>query len=259
MIVTAALIWYDELPSDLMRCVRALGDVADRIVAVDGAYVRYPDAQITSPAEQVQAIRDAAADVKIEAKIYIPNRLWLGQVEKRSFVLQKASINTDWIAVLDTDWIVHGDREAVRAELEAYRPHRVEVVRVPFYTPLGEGAYGTEWHRQSADTHVSMPHFYRPLPGLHVEKQHWRYRAKKGHRDVWMWGGRKGAVDTLKHYPLQAEYLIEHRFLFRDEKHILDGRAFCNDRAMVFKLTGQEDHIEGLPAPVFDYETVPNG
>ena len=42
MIVTAALCWWNELPEDLERCVRGVANVADRVVALDGAYRRYP-------------------------------------------------------------------------------------------------------------------------------------------------------------------------------------------------------------------------
>ena len=37
MIVTAALIWYDERSEDLERCVRGMATIADRVIAVDGA------------------------------------------------------------------------------------------------------------------------------------------------------------------------------------------------------------------------------
>jgi hypothetical protein len=49
MIVTGILAWWDEPPELLDACIRGLGDIADRIVAVDGAYRRYPAATITSP------------------------------------------------------------------------------------------------------------------------------------------------------------------------------------------------------------------
>ena len=42
MIVTAALCWWNELPEDLDRCIRAAALIADRVVALDGAYRRYP-------------------------------------------------------------------------------------------------------------------------------------------------------------------------------------------------------------------------
>ena len=59
MIVTAALCWYNEPPDELAACVRATATVADRIVAVDGAYRRYPGAKPMSSPAQVKAIQMA--------------------------------------------------------------------------------------------------------------------------------------------------------------------------------------------------------
>ena len=56
---------------------------------------------------------------------------------------------------------------------------------------------------------------------------------------------------------MRARYEVEHRCLLRDERHVLANRAFCNDRKVVVEMTGQEDDQPGLPAPVYDYETMP--
>src|SRR5207247_1053795 len=50
--VTAALCWWNEKPEDLARCVRGVANIADRIVALDGAYVRYPGATVRSDEKQ---------------------------------------------------------------------------------------------------------------------------------------------------------------------------------------------------------------
>lgn len=256
MKITAALVWFDERPKDLEDCVRGIGEVADRIVAVDGAYRRYPDAAISSPPEQAERIRAVAAEMGMECVIHVPDRLWLGQVEKRTFLLQEASKDTDWIAIVDTDWVAHGDADVVRAELESLGPDW-DVVSVPFYTPVGK-TYATNWHRQVAGSRERMPHFFRPLEDIRVETLHWYYSARKGRQKVWLWHGDATTPYTiLPQYPLNAYYGIEHRTLQRDERHILAGRAFCNDRVMVLAKTGQEDHVEGLPEPVFDFVTVP--
>lgn len=264
MIVTAALIWYDENPEDLERCVRGMADIADRVVAVDGAYRRYPDAQVSSPPEQAETIRRTAAEVGLDCDIYIPDRLWAGQVEKRSFVLARASQGTDWIAVVDTDWVIHADRGFARKELERCLQRGIDVVMVTLWTPNGESPPATNWHARLAGTRVPIQHLFRPLPELRVERFHWWYSAVKNGQRVWMWRGRKRRKDRvidrtpiLPAWQLRANYVIEHRTLHRDEKHILAGRAFCNDRIMVVSRTGQEDHVPGLPDPVWDFETVP--
>jgi hypothetical protein len=259
VIVTAALIWYDENPEDLEACVRGIAEIADRLVAVDGAYRRYPDAQVTSPPEQAETIRRVAAEVGLECDVYIPDRLWAGQVEKRSFLMQRASVGTDWIAVVDADWVIHADRVRVRRELFRLHELGVDVITVSLFTPKGEAAAATGWHRRMAGTRTSVQHFFRPLEGLRVEKMHWWYSAIKNGQRVWMWHGRRRreGLRILPAHRLRSRYEIEHRTFQRDEKHILAGRAFCNDRELVLAATGQEDDVPGLPAPVFDYETIP--
>lgn len=257
MIVTAALIWYDERPEDLEACVRGMASIADRLVAVDGAYARYPDARMRSPSEQAQTIIDTALAAGLDCRVYVPDRLWAGQVEKRSFLLAEAAKDSDWIAIADADWIIHGDRDATRAELARFG-RDIDVVSVPFYTPSSDTPPATGWHRGVAGTRTFMAHLFRPLPGLHVERFHWMYAAHKNGRPVWMWYGRtKADWPILPQHPLAAEYEIEHRTLLRDERHVLASRAFCNDRVRVVELTGQEDDRPGLPPPAFDYVTVP--
>lgn len=261
MIVTAALIWYDENPEDLEACVRGMAEIADWVVAVDGAYRRYPDAQVSSPPEQAETIRRVAAEVGLECIVHIPDRLWAGQIEKRSFVLAEASKGTDWIAIVDTDWVIHADRAAARQELARLHLRGVDVVTVPLFTPSGDAQPATNWHQRMAGTKSPIQHFFRPLPELRVETLHWYYSAVKKGQKVWMWHGRRrrGAarIPILPAYALRSRYLIEHRTFQRDEKHILAGRAFCNDRELVLAATGQEDDVPGLPPPVFDFETIP--
>jgi len=256
MVITAALIWYDERPEDLAICVRGVAEIADRLVAVDGAYRRYPDANVASPSEQADAIRTTAAELGVDCEVHVPERLWAGQVEKRTFALTRAALGADWIVIVDADWRIHADREAARAELASYGPD-VDVVSVTLYTPPSRQPFATNWHRKVAGQRSAIPHFFRPLPGLRVETLHWWYSAMKNGRRVWMWHGPEGHQPVLPQHPLGAYYEIEHRCLLRDEKHILAGRAFCNDRVMVLERTGQEDDVPGLPEPLFDYETVP--
>lgn len=252
--ITAALIWYDERPEDLDRCVRGAANIADRFVAVDGAYARYPGAQIASPPEQADAIRSAALDEGMEVRVIIPDRLWAGQIEKRSHLMAEASKRSDWIAVVDADWVISADRDAARAELESIE---LDVVTVPFFTPEGEGEAATGWHRKAAGAWSDQEHIFRSLPGLMVEGRHYQYSALKDGERVWMWHGPDRSRRVLPKHRLQARYSIEHRCFYRTEQQALANRAYCNDRDMVMRLTGQEDDMPGLPRPAFDYETVP--
>ena len=257
-IVTAALIWWDERPDDLEVCIRGIATVADRLIAVDGAYQRYPNATVSSPPEQAKRIRKVAKEIGLECEIIVPEKLWAGQVEKRNFAYSKAAEGSDWIAIFDADWVASGDREAVRAELRSYG-RDIDVVTASVYTPAGDMA-ATNWHAQLSGNRERQVHFLRPLPSLRVENLHWWISAIKDGQRVWMqWQTSHSPSDfpKLPHQPLVATYEVEHRTLLRDEPHVLASRAFCNDRVMVLEKTGQEDHMAGLPEPVFDYVTVP--
>ena len=268
MKIAAALIWYDEPPELLAACIRGAAEIADRIVAVDGAYRRYPGAQIASPPEQAETIRVTATEVGLECDVYLRDQLWAGQVEKRSFLCERASEGADWIAMIDADHVIHADRAGVRAELAAYGPD-VVLLTVPFYTPLHPArsladSAASHWHEGLAGKRIEHTHLIRALPGLRVERFHYWYSALQDGQRVWVpFGNAPSRKRGAERYPvmpthqLQARYSVEHLTLLRDERHILDGRAFCNDRVMVVEATGQEDDVPGLPPPVFDYETVP--
>lgn len=256
--VTAALCWWDERPEDLVECVRGMANVADRVVALDGAYRRYPDATPQSPPEQAEAIRETAKEVGLECVVLTPDRLWAGQVEKRSYLLAMASVGSDWIVVVDADHVIHADRASVRAELANFSPE-VDVITAPYYTPMSERGLGnsaaTGWHRRIAGHREDVAFFFRALPGLRVEGFHWFYSGIKNGKRVWVLHNDDGP--GLPRYRFRSFYEVEHRTLFRDERHILAGRAFCNDRVMVVDRTGQEDDMPNLPRPVFDYVSVP--
>jgi hypothetical protein len=271
MKVTAALAWYDEPLELLEACVRGAAEIADKIVAVDGAYRRYPDAKPASPPAQAKLIRKTAAAVGLECDVVVPDKLWAGQVEKRSFLLERAAKGSDWIVPIDADHVIHANREAARAELEEYADEPLVVLlTVPFYTPKDpkrsiDDSAASHWHAGLAGKRIEHKHILRSMPGLRVERFHYWYTGVLSGTRVWVPFGiapsvrRLGAAPypVMDAQPLQAPYYVEHLTLQRDEKHILAGRAFCNDRVMVVKETGQEDDVPGLPAPKWDYETVP--
>jgi hypothetical protein len=250
MIVTAALCWWNEKVEDLERCVAGVAQIADRIVALDGAYSRYPDATPTSSPEQAEAIRKTARKFDLDCLVLTPDRVWAGQVEKRTYLLNAAAIGSDWVVVVDTDHVIHCDREGVLTEL-AELP--MDVVEVPFYTPANPhrsipASSANQWHIDQADIVQMTPHIYRALPGFRVERFHWWYSAIKDGRRVWLWGG-DSSYPPEDHYRFKSFYQVEHRCLLRSDRYIAASRTFLDDRERVVKLTGQEDDQDGLPRP----------
>jgi hypothetical protein len=258
MIVTGALCWWNERPEDLDACVRGLGNVADRVVALDGAYQRYPEATVHSPEDQLDAIREAARAANLDCLIVQPDRLWAGQVEKRSNLLALAGVGSNWIVTVDADHVIHANREEVRRNLRGYAG---DVLSVPYVTPtnkdrpLKDSAVG-DWHILQTKEAQFIPHIWKALPGLTVERFHWWYSAFKHNQRVWLWGG-DGGRPTVDHQKYRRGYEVEHRTMMRTEEQIRLSRAFLNDRNRVVEQTGQEDNLPSLPPPVYEYNLVP--
>jgi len=261
--VTAALSWWNERPADLVDCVNGIAQVADRVVAVDGAYFRYPNATARSDGSQVEAIRETALASGLDPLIIQPSRTWAGEIEKRSALFALAAAHSDWVVVVDTDHIISADREGVRKELESAT---VDVFDVPFRTPYTGSAAeksATNWHKEQADNEIRYPLILRALPGLTVVKRHWWYVAYKDGQEVWLSGGDFAPTERLQgltyaeHGILESRYSVEHRCFLRSEEQMLAARAWYNDRVIVVERTGQEDSVPGLPEPRYDYVTVP--
>jgi hypothetical protein len=256
--VTGALCWWNERPADLDRCIRGVATIADRVVALDGAYRRYPGATVRSDPAQATAIRRACEKAGIGCLILEPDRLWAGQIEKRSHLLALAAVGSDWIVTVDADHIIDTEREAVRNEL---RNSTADVVDVPFHTPANKTRSMTDaapghWHVAQADRVEMIPQVWRASLGLRVENRHWWIAATKNGQKTWAWAG-DTSLPRLPHAAFVTPYRVEHRVLLRTKEQVLASRAFCNDRELVVARTGQEDDVPGLPAPVFDYERMP--
>lgn len=258
MIVTGALCWWNERPEDLDACIRGLGNVADRVVALDGAYRRYPGATAHSGDDQLAAIREAAAAVNLECRIDQPDDLWAGQVAKRSHLLGLATEGSDWIVTVDADHIVHADREQIRHFLGQTN---ADVIEVPHSTPFNpdrrtyDAAVG-EWHILQAQSETLIPHIWRRMEGMHVESRHWWIAARREGQKVWLWAG-DGQYPEVQHQVYRHDYWVEHRTFFRTDEQINASRAFLNDRYRVIDQTGQEDDMPGLPPFEYDYRMVP--
>jgi hypothetical protein len=250
--VTAALCWWNELPEDLEACVRGIALIADKVVAADGAYRRYPGATVASDPEQ-----RVAAEVGLECEIIQPRELWAGQVAKRMHLLREAAKDSDWIVPLDADHIIHTARRPARAALAAM-PDKVNSVGVDFFTPIDhsrprEETIATNWHGDLAGETLRIAQIVRAFDDYRVVCFHWNYVAVLGNHDGYIqipWGGKADAQ-------MPVPYVVEHRSLYRTTKQIMDGRAFCNDREIVKLLTGQEDDQPGLPPPKYDISTIP--
>ncbi len=249
MLITAALAWFDEDPEDLDRFVRSLDGFVDRLVAVDGGYERYPGAEIRSNRDEEEAIRDACADIGLPVDIVIPDTLWRGQVEKRTFLIQRAAEDSDWVFTLDADHILHGVRESFRQEMtrvtsRGLRRHRVDIdffTTVNPYRAMADTS-STEWHSDLAGQTVKMGLLLRAMPQMQYERFHWFVSAYENRQKIWIYGGDQSLPHGNVH-ELRAPFFIEHRCHFRRDRNILANRVFCEDRVKLVSRTGQEDAV----------------
>lgn len=127
------LCFYDEPVADLAACVGALARAGvDHLVAVDGAYALYPDAQPASHPNQHAAIVLACREAGIACTLHVPSEVWAGnEPAKRTFLFALANVSADdgdWFWVQDADMVVTrwpddlkarlADTDCVTAELE---------------------------------------------------------------------------------------------------------------------------------------------
>jgi hypothetical protein len=100
--------WFDEDPQWLAASTAAFAKLCDHVVAVDGAFVGYPNCRPASGGDQAEAIVAAARAAGIGLTLYVPGEVWMGnEPEKRSMyakiVNALATPYEDWMLVLDAD------------------------------------------------------------------------------------------------------------------------------------------------------------
>lgn len=235
------LAWYDEQPDTLHRAIASLDGLADALVAADGAWDLWPNAKMTSPPEQHEAIRDAAGSIGLYLQT-IPARPWTGQVEKRDMILHNAAFNSDWVMPLDADWELTGDREAARHELEHTSQ---DAINVSFYTPINpdidlDMVAATSWHKHLAGNTMTEPLIFRALPDIRVEQHHWIYTGLNANRErVALWGN-TGQYPQAEAHTLKAPMRIVHHCFFRDQHKIDANREYCAARTDYVRANGRE-------------------
>jgi len=241
VIVTAMMAWYDEDPAILYRAVTSAATIADRIIATDGRWDLYPGGRKASPTSQYAAIRMAAFDARLKldmtSRFDVPT--WTSQIHKRNHMLEQAQ-PTDWLMPLDADWELQGDRHKIRAELQATD---ADAITIPFHTPHNteqpiNTVASTEWHKAQAGTTTRLPLIYRNLLGIRIDNYHYHYTALKDGQRVSLWGDTTHPKANT--HDLEADMVINHWCLHRDQRTIQANREYCDERAMHVAINGTE-------------------
>lgn len=240
------LSWFDEPVELLRQAVRSAAVICDRIVAADGAFWFVHDKKASSPKRQKLVISEEAKRCGLKP-VFLPPRIWEGQVTKRDAVLQEAMKGSDWVMTLDADWKIHGDRTKIRFELEAMLDEGIDQVAVNFTQPDNperswEEKAANEWHVKQTGQHFKMPFIYRVQPELHYKKNHWSlFGVNEAGAKIGLFGAMGAYAHVLpKTGTLSSEHCFEHLCLFREPKQIERNRDYINKRDLEVERVGFE-------------------
>lgn len=181
MAITTLISWYDENPQWLAEAIYSVASFSNQVIAMDGAYALYPNAQRVSPVEQSEAIHKAARESGIGCVIVEPTQPWRGnEIEKRStlFAIAESFTDeaTDWYFILDSDEYVYSNPYLNLPSLLFNTSEDVCNVNV-----WEKGAF---WR--------FYPKFFRALRGIRAVGNHWTYELPDGRR---LWGhGHRGKI-----------------------------------------------------------------
>lgn len=124
MRIFACLAWFDEDPRWLAASAASFAKLADHVIAVDGAYLMYPEGRPASGGEQAESVTAACRANGLGCTLHVPETVWMGnEVEKRNaYVKLAAALGTaheDWLLVLDGDEEISQVSGLTRGDLEA--------------------------------------------------------------------------------------------------------------------------------------------
>jgi hypothetical protein len=182
-VIVALLAFYDETERTLERLIVSLARCPGigRIVALDGAYAEFPHGGRASPPKQRRAIRKAADHAGIEARIFVPEKVWPTEMDKRTALFEYGEMDTqpnDWLFVTDADYEL-GWAPPDLAEMLATRtePYQVNVAEVSMQNVRGEMF-------PSLPPMQSIRSLFRSRQGIRVEGNHYTYITEDG-RQLW--------------------------------------------------------------------------
>jgi len=173
--VIGVLVWYDEEPAWLAATVASMCRVGmSHIVALDGAYLAYPDAirHARSAPGQHAAIREVCDAMQVGHTIHAPSGPWIGgECEKRTYGFTLAMTVAeagDWFFLMDADQVITSP-----GNLAALEQADEDVAEALFYE---RGAYG-------GGGMFPVRCIFRAQP-LRVEGRHYDYLTGDG-RNLW--------------------------------------------------------------------------
>jgi hypothetical protein len=208
--IVALLSFYDEATEFLHDAIASLNGVADTLVALDGAYALYPNAQPSSGARAHKTIRRAARDAGINLDLIIPTKPWAdNEVEKRTALFRHGERHahpfTDWYLILDSDDMISATPTDLHACLADTTMDVGEVIVVESNPHPIDG--------KPPIAKFEMPRLFRAIPGIAVVHNHFTYRTPDG-RNLW---GNARTQRLEPRIPIH-ELVLEHRTHYRSAR-----------------------------------------
>lgn len=227
--VIATVCWFDESPVWIAATVASCARFCDHIVAVDGAYALYPDARARSGSEQHEAFIETCAALNMGLTMHVPRTPWYGgEVEKRTRLMQFAVAEgspDDWAFIIDADEVVEEAPGDVHARLAGTDLHAAFVTLLE-RDDHHEGDVAAMARRSAIPNEYrsTLRIFYRCLPGLRVEGNHYSYTADGPDGPLLLWGdsGSASMVDALD----LSDVVVEHRNHRRPQYRRLAAQSY---------------------------------
>lgn len=216
------LCWYDERPSWLAGVIAGLAKAQVRhVVAVDGAYLAYPNGKAYSLPEQQATIVEVCRELEMGCTIHTPAEPWFGnEVEKRNHAFAIA----ETIAEPYEDWYFLADADHFVISAIGHTRHLQETdcdVGAVSFTERLDGSFDVGF--------CPLRCVFRAIPGLRFETNHYTYRVPDG-RDLH--DPKVPAVDL-------SMVEVEHRTNFRD--------SYRRENQQTYYRRRDELQLEGQP------------
>jgi hypothetical protein len=241
--IHALLIWYDEQPRQLASCVAGIARLADHLVAVDGAFYRYPQGRPHSGGSQATTIYETAVAAGMAVTLHSPATVWHGdEPAKRNHSLDLARAQAtemeDWLLVLDSDETVTWVSELARKDLEETDSHAADV----------------QFHVTESNPHDwqgRTRRLYRLLPGLRYTTTHFTmagYDPDLGEQVFVNGRGGEYGEPFQDALDLTAQVHVEHRHGLRTPERDRAAAEFMQLRHFTEPWPIAEQHRDGTDA-----------
>lgn len=220
--IIGLLSWYDESPTFLASCLASIAPHIDHLIAVDGAYLHFPDGKGRSDRTQPETIEAICEGAGISCTIHRPSEPFVGnEVEKRTLLFKIAQAFSepyeDWYWVIDADCIVTTCPKNLREILAGIAADDVYAVDVMLWERrdyIGDVPDVARGLVLPTESEQYLTCIYRVLRDMQVIGTHYVYGGFKPDGSfAYVWGPHFMGTEPRVQVP---QIRVEHRSHYRD-------------------------------------------